>query len=198
MTAIFGAQGLGGLVHGAQVVGDHAVVGGSVFKRLEHQVETLGVGQATGLEVFQHIGVIAGIDHNGDVFVVFGRRTHHGRAANVDVLDGGRQVATRLVDGGFEWVEVYRDQVDRLDAVLVHDVVVNAATAQDAAVDFRVQGFYPAVHHFREAGVIGDFNRGHAVVLQQLERTASGQDLDAEGFQFTGEIKDSGFVGNAD
>jgi hypothetical protein len=125
-------------------------------------------------------------------------RTDHGRAADIDVLDGGRQVAARLVDGCFEGIEVNGYQIDRLDAVLVHDVVVNAATAQDAAVDFRVQGFNPPVHHFSKAGVVGNFNSGHAVVLQQLERTAGGEDLDAEGFQFTGEIKDSGFVGNAD
>ena len=130
--------------------------------------------------------------------MVFCCRTDHGRAADIDVLDGGRQVAARLGDGGFERVEVNRDQIDRLDAVLAHDVIVNAATAQDATVDFRVQGFHPTVHHFCKAGVVRDFNSGNAVVLQQLERTASGQDLDAEGFQFTGEIKDSGFVGNAD
>ena len=197
-AAVFGAQCLGGLVHGTQVVGDHAVVGSGVFKRLEHQVETLCVGQATGLEVFQNAGVIAGIDHDGYVFVVFCSRTDHGRAADVDVFDGGRQVAAWLGDGGFERVEVNGYQVDRLDAVLAHDVVVDAATAQNATVDFRVQGLDPTVHHFCKAGVISHFNGGYAVVLQQLERTASGQDLDAEGFQFTGEIKDSGFVGNAD
>jgi hypothetical protein len=171
-----------GLVHGAHVVGDHAVVGGGVFERLEHQVEALGVGQAAGLEAFDDAGVVAGVDHDGHVFVVLGCRTDHGRAADVDVLDGGRQVAARLVDGGFERVEVDRNQVDRLDAVLVHDGVVDTATAEDAAVDFRVQGLDPTVHHFGEAGVVGHFHCGNAVVLQQLERAAGGEDLDAEGF----------------
>lgn len=41
-------KGVLGLVDGAHVVGDHAVVGGSVLERLEHQVEALGVGQAAG------------------------------------------------------------------------------------------------------------------------------------------------------
>ncbi len=34
------------LVDGAQVVGDHAVVGGGVLEGRERQVEALGVGQA--------------------------------------------------------------------------------------------------------------------------------------------------------
>jgi hypothetical protein len=114
--------------------------------------------------------------------VVLGCRTDHGRAADVDVLDGGRQVAAWLVDGGFERVQVDRNQVDRLDAVLVHDGVVDTATAEDAAVDFRVQGLDPTVHHFGETGVVRHFHCGNAVVLQQLEGPAGGEDLDAEGF----------------
>ena len=198
LAAAFGAEGFSRLVHGAHVVGDHAVVGGGVFERLEHQVETLCVGQAASLEVFQDVGVVAGIHHDGHVFVVFGGGANHGRAADIDVFDCGRQVAAWLVDGGFERVEVNGHQVDRLDAVLVHDVVVNAATTEDTAMDFRVQGLHPTVHHFRKTCVVRHFNSGNTVVLQQLERTASGEDLDAEGFQFTGEIKDSGFIGNAD
>ncbi|MNK86120.1 hypothetical protein D3C87_1060230 [compost metagenome] len=197
-AAAGGREGFGCLVHGAHVVGDHAVVGGGVLEGLEHQVETLGVGQATGLEAFQDAGVIAGVDHDGHVFMVFRCRTDHGRAADVDVLDGGRQVAAWLVDGGFERVQVDRYQVDRLDAVLVHDGVVDTATTEDPAVDFRVQGLHPAVHHFRKAGVISDFHCGNAVVLQQLERSAGGEDLDAQGFKLLGEFEDPGLVGNAD
>ncbi len=198
LAAAFGAEGFGGLINGAHVVGDHAVVAGGVFERLEHQVETLSIGQATGLEVFQHAGVVAGIDHNGHVFVVLGRRADHGRAADVDVFDGGRQVTAGFVDGGFERVEVDGHQVDRLDAVLVHDRVVGAATAEDAAVDFRVQGLDPTVHHFCETGVVRDFYCGHAVVLQQFEGPARGEDFHAQSFQLTGKFEDPGLVGDTD
>ena len=198
LAAAFGAQGWRRLVHGAHVVGDHAVIGGGVFERLEHQVEALGVGQATGLEVFQDAGVVAGIDHDGHVFMVLGRRAHHGRAADIDVFDGGRQVATWLVDGGFERVEVNGHQVDRLDAVLGHDGVVDAATAEDAAVDFRVQGLDATVHHFCETGVVRDFYCGHAVVLQQFEGPARGEDFHTQGFQLPGKFEDPGLVGNTD
>ncbi|MNP30940.1 hypothetical protein D3C76_1240380 [compost metagenome] len=82
--------------------------------------------------------------------------------------------------------------------MLVHDGVVDTATTEDPAVDFRVQGLHPAVHHFREACVIRDFHCGNAVVLQQLERPAGGEDLDAQGFKLLGEFEDPGLVGNAD
>jgi hypothetical protein len=82
--------------------------------------------------------------------------------------------------------------------VLVHDGVVGAATAEDAAVDFRVQGLDPAIHHFGEAGVVGHFHRVYAVVLEQLVGAAGGQDLDTELLQLTGEFEDTGLVGDAD
>ncbi|MOA21610.1 hypothetical protein D3C78_1421120 [compost metagenome] len=130
--------------------------------------------------------------------MVLRRGTDHGRAADVDVLDGGRQIAVGLGHGGLERVQVDRHQVDRLDAVLFHHRAVDVATAEDAAMHFRVQGLHPAVHHFREAGVVGHFHGGDAVVLEQLVGTAGGKDFHAEGSQLTGEVDDAGLVGNAD
>ncbi len=82
--------------------------------------------------------------------------------------------------------------------MFAHDGVVDAATAEDTAVDFRVQGLHPAIHHFRETGVVRHFHSVHGVVAQQLEGTAGGENLHAQGLQFTSEIKDPGLVGNAD
>ena len=194
----FGGQSARRLVDGAQVVGDHAVVGSGVFEGLQRQVETLGVAQAAGLEGGDDVGVVAGVDHDGDVLMVLRRAADHGRAADVDVLDGVGQVAIRLGHGGFEGIEVDRDQVDRLDAVLFHHRAVQGATAEDAAVDLRVQGLHAAVHHLREAGVVSHFHCGYAVVLEQLVGTAGGENLDTEGGQFASEFEDTGLVGNAD
>ena len=47
-----------------------------------------------------------------------------------------------------------------VDAVLGHHRIVLATAGEDATVYFRVQGFYTAIHHFREAGVVGDFDGG--------------------------------------
>lgn len=169
-----------------------------MLERLEGQVETLGVGQAAGLEGFDHGGVVAGIDHDGDILVVLRRRTDHGRPADIDVLDGGRQVAVGPGHRGLEGIQVDRHQVDRLDAVLLHDRAVQVAATEDTAMHLRVQGLHPTVHHFREAGVVGHFHGRDAVVPEQLVGAAGGKDFHAEGDQLTGEVDDAGLVGNAD
>ena len=51
-------------------------------------------------------------------------------------------------------IEVDADEVDRLDAVLLHrgDVLGVVAQGEQAAVDFGMQRLDPAVHHLGEAG----------------------------------------------
>ena len=49
---------------------------------------------------------------------VFGRTTHHGGAADVDVFDDGVKIV-RFGDGFFEGVEVHAHKVDARDAVFV-------------------------------------------------------------------------------
>ena len=197
-AAVFGGQGVAALVDGAQVVGDHAVIGRGVLEGLEGQVEALRVAQAADFQGVDDRGIVAGIDHDGHVFVVFRSRTHHGWATDIDVLDGVGEVTTRLGHGGGEGVQVDCHQVDRLDAVLVHHRAVEGATTEDAAVDLRVQGFHPAIHHFWKTGVIGHFHCRHAIVLEQLVGAAGGEDFHVEGNELAGEFKDAGLVGDAD
>src|SRR5690606_6902154 len=99
---------------------------------------------------------------------------------------------------GGEGVEVDHHHVDGLDAVLRHHPVVDAPAAEDAAVDLRVQGLDPAVHHLREAGVVRHFHRRDAVVPEQAEGAAGGEDLHPQLAQGTGKVQDAGLVGNAD
>src|SRR5690606_8873878 len=147
----------------------------------EGQVEALRVAEATGLEGFDDAGIVAGVDHDGHVLMIFRGGTHHGRPADVDVLDGVGQRAVRLAHGGRKGVEVDRHQVDRLDAVLGHHRAVQVTTAKNAAVDLRVQGLDPAIHHFRKTGVVGNFHSGNSAVLEQLEGATRGENLDAQG-----------------
>src|SRR5690554_1487355 len=154
-----GAREIGIVVIGgaaSQIVGDGTVVSGGVFKGFYRQVKTGVPGQlaAVGVEFLQNPVIVAGIHDDGDVVVVLGGRADHGRAPDVDVLDGRGQVAVRVGDRVFKRVEIYYYHVDGADAVFCHHGIVGAAPAQDAAVDFRVQGFYPAVHHLRETRVV--------------------------------------------
>src|SRR5690606_9012688 len=89
-------------------------------------------------------------------------------------------------------------QIDRLDAVLFHDRTVLCATAEDAAVGLRGKGLDAAVHHFRESGLVGDFDRGHAVVPAQLAGAVGGVVLDTGSSPCESEVEDGGLVGIAD
>ncbi len=183
----------------AQVVGDHAVVAGGVFEGLHGEVKAGLVGEAAGrLDLGQHRAVIGGIDYDADVGVVLGGRAHHGRAADVDVLDGIGQGAVGLGHGGGEGVEVDHHEVDAGNAVLGHHGIVLAAAAKDAAVDLGMQRLHAAVHHLRETGVVGDFGHRDAAVAQQLEGAAGGQQRDACLAEFAGEVDDAGLVGDGD
>jgi hypothetical protein len=168
-----------------------------VLEGLHGEVEAGFVGQATSrLDFGQHGAVVGRIDHDADVSVILGGRAHHGWSADVDVLDGIRQGAVRLGDSGRKRVEIHDDQINAADAVLGHHRIVLAATAKDAAVDLRVQRLHAAVHHFREAGVIGHFGDGNAVVLEQLVGAAGGQQFHAGLAEVTGKVDDAGLVGD--
>ena len=61
-------------------------------------------------------------------------------------------------------------------------------------MDLRVQCLDPAIHHFGEAGEVGDFPYGGALISQQLVGSAGREELDPEGAQITGEVGDAGLV----
>src|SRR5690606_21085558 len=184
----------------AKVVGDGAVVGGGVLERLDRQIEAQPIGQGTtiGVHVLQHAGVVAGVGDDAHVGIVLRRGAHHGGAADIDVLDGVFQAAIRVGDGPLEGVEVRHHQINGLDVVIRHDLIILAAPAKDAAVHFGVQGLHPSVHHFREAGVIGYFANGDAGLLNGTESAARGEQFHAPVGQGPGEVDNTGFIGNPD
>ena len=108
--------------------------------------------------------------------MVLGGGAQQRRAADVDVLDGGFQVAAGFGHGLLEGIEVDDYQVDGLDAILPHHRVVKAAATQDTAMDEGVEGLDPPRHHLREAGVVGDLGDRDSLFRQQAGGAAGGQD----------------------
>jgi hypothetical protein len=194
------------LREGGEVVGDGRVVAGGVGEGLAGEVEAGLVAQRAGVGLqFGDDGRVVGrfghdADAAGFVAVVLGRCADHGRAADVDVLDGVFQGAVGLGDGGLEGVEVDHHQVDARNVVLFElgQVLGQVAAGEDAAVHLGVQGLDAAVEHFGEAGVVGDVGHRQAGFAQGLGGAAGGQQLDAEGGQLAGEFDDAGFVGDAE
>ena len=184
--------------HGAEVVGNHAVVLGGVLEGRDSQVETGGLGQAVvaGIHFAQQAVVIAGVHHDGHVVMVLGGGTNHGRATDVDVFDGIFEGATGFGHGIGEGIEVNHHHVDGLDGMLGHDGIVLTATAENAAVYLGVQGLDPAIHHFREAGVVGHFGDRQALFGQQAGGATGRQQFYAAGVQALSEGDDAVFVGH--
>ncbi len=115
--------------------------------------------QRLAFELFEHAVVVGRIDDYNNAIVVLRCGPNHRRPADVYVFD--RIVDRRIFacDRLFEWVEVYNQHVDWLDTVFGHDTLVRAASAKQAAVDFRVQGLDAAIHDLGEAGLVRDIDR---------------------------------------
>ena len=134
------------------------------------------------------------------MFPVFRGRAHHGRAADVDVFNRVFQCTVWFGDGSGEGIEVDAHEVDVANAVFFHlgDVLVQIATAEDAAVDFRMQGFHAAVEHFGKTGIVGNFDNGNACISQELCCTAGRKDFYTELSQGLGKFDCACLVGQAD
>ncbi len=167
-----------------------------MLEGFDRQIEAGGKAQAVAVAVHlaDHAVIVGRLDHDGNVLVVLGGGADHGRAADVDVLDGVFQGATGLGDGGGEGIEVDHHHVDGGDVVLSHDGVIPVATAEDATVNLGVQSLDAAVHHLGETGVVGDFGDRQTGLGQQLGGATGGEQIDTTLAQGAGELKDSGLV----
>ena len=147
-------------------------------------------------EFGEHLFVVGGLDHDRHVGMVLGGGADHRRPADVDVLDA-IVVGGAFGDGGLERIKVHHQEIDRLDAVLLHrrGVLLVGADAQQAAMHFRVQGLDPAIHHFRKTGQLGDVDHLEAGIFQRLGGAAGGNEFDAVAGERGGEFGEAGLVG---
>lgn len=85
--------------------------------------------------------------------MVFGRRPHHGRPADVDVFYRFFRRYARPGNGFPEGIEIDHHQIDGLDALFLKlSHMFRQGPGQDGAVDFGVEGFDPTVQNFRKTG----------------------------------------------
>ena len=186
---------------GRQVVADGAVVLADAVERGDGQRELgLLADAAAGLQLGQHAGVLAGVGQHRHVLPVLGGAAHHGRAADVDVLDCVFQRTAGLGDRGFKRVKIHHQQINGVNAVRLQrgHVLGQIAPRQQAAVDLGVQGLDAAVQHFRKAGQLGHFGHRQALLGQQLGGAAGGDELHAQGVQAAGQFDDTGLVGDGE
>ncbi len=178
---------------GREPAGNARIVAGRVRERLRREAlaERARGRAAVRIELSLEFRIVGRVDDHGDVGVVLGRAAQHGRAADVDVLDRLVRCDAGACDGLREWIEVDDQQVDRADAVCRHHRIIDAATAEQPAVDARVKRLHAAVHDLGKAGVVGDFTHRDGELLQQLRGSAGRQQLDAASVQRACELGDA-------
>ena len=174
----------------AEVVGNGTVIPCGMLKCFNRQTETCRCTDFTlaGRHFFQHLCIVGTVDQHGNCSVIFSRCANQCRATDIDVLDGVSQITIRIGNSLFEGIQVNHHHVDGGNAMFLHHRVVGAAPTQDTAVNFRMQGLDATRHHFRETGIVGDFDHRYPVVGQQFGGTAGGQDLDPGVTQLPGEF----------
>ncbi|MNN22236.1 hypothetical protein D3C81_1355870 [compost metagenome] len=191
-------HGCVGRGHGRQVVADRRVVLRHAVERGDGQRKALRGGElaVVAVEFGQQRVVLVRAGGHGHAGEILGGAAQHCRAADIDVLNRIGQRAVGLGGDRLERIQVQHQQVDRRDAVLRHHRIIGTGAAQQAAMDHRVQGLDPAIHHFRETGDVGDILHRQAGVADGLGGTAGGQQLDIAGGQGTGQFDQTGLVGN--
>ena len=135
--------------------GDGHVVLGDVGEGPRREPAALVEREAAVAQRGHHERVRQRVRHDGDARVVLGRGAHHGRAADIDLLDAGVDVRTRG-DRFPERVQVAHQQVERFDTQLAElfHVCRQAQVREQAGVHLRVQRLHPSVEALREPGEV--------------------------------------------
>ncbi len=118
--------------------------------------------------------VIGRRGNDGDVLKILGCRTHHRRAADVDVFDHVLELDAGFRGGLLERVEIHHHHVDGLNAVLLHrgDMLFILTDVQNAAVHLGMKRLDSAIEHFRKAGKLRNVLDRDTGIAQQLGRAS--------------------------
>ncbi len=180
-------------------VRDGCVIGGGAGVGFGGQTPSQGErgGTLMGRELVEHGLIILRLDDHGDIVVVLGRSADHRGPADIDILDAGLETGA-LIDRRLERVEIDNEQIDRRDAVALHRLGMFGIVAdrQQSAMDLRMQGFYPTVHHLGKSGQLGYVPDLQSCRRERLRGAAGRDQLNTVGGQGAGEFDQSGFIGN--
>ena len=141
--------------------------------------------------------VVGRIGQDSDELVVLGRRAHHRRSTDIDVLD--HFVAFRALGHGcLERIEVDHDQIDRADRMFGHGggMLGIVAHRQQPAVNRGVQRLDAAIHHFRKAGEVRNVLHRQPGLAQRLGGAPGRDQFHAARGQSLAKVHKAGLVGH--
>ena len=156
-------------------------------------------GPVIRLHLAQERLVVRRIGDHGDKTAVLGRRPDHGGPADIDILDTGPIIAA-LGQRLLERIEVHDQQIDRFDPMggHGHQMLVIVAQRQKPAVDRRMQGLDPPIHHLRISGHLGHIAHLQPRHAQHPRRAAGRDQLDPHRGQRAGQFQQPALVRDRD
>ena len=186
--------------HRSEVVGDGRVVPRGVGERLRGEREAGLRRERPGAppHLLDDPRVVVPVRHRGDGGMVLGRGPQQGGPPDVDVLHRLAEPAVRALDRPFEGIQVDGEQVDRLDSLRAHDLVVDTTPPQQAAVDARMEGLDPPGHDLRKAGERRDLGDREPGPGEEAGGAPGRYDLDPEPVQRPREPLDPVLVRDAE
>ena len=186
-------------VPAGEPVRDGTIVGSRVLEGLPRKATALLERRASELQRLVDDRVTRGRRHNRDIRVVLGGRAHHGRPADVDLLDD-RVIRCTRGDRLDERVEVRNDEFERLDPLLCELVLVGlqAQVGEQPRVDGRVERAHPPVERFGITGHVGDLSDRDPRRRNGGCGRTGGDDLHARGRQRGRKLEQLALVADGD
>ena len=105
-----------------QIIADGAVIVGGVREGLFRELELSlrGQGAIVGHQFFGQWRIVGRIGDDGNKAIIFRRRAHHRRSADIDILDGVVQGGARCGNGLLKRIKIHHHHIDGRDAMLSH------------------------------------------------------------------------------
>ena len=139
---------------GRQVLTDHRVVRRGPFKTLSQFKAEFSRNGSAVFSFLPSPGIISRISHNGHRLVVFGRRSEHGRAPDIDKFNRFMKLEVSFCRCRFERIKIHDHEVNRLNPVLpgLLTVAFFRAKIKKPSVNLGMKGLDAAIKHFGKSG----------------------------------------------
>ena len=111
--------------------------------------------------------------------MIFGSRSHHGRATDIDVFNSLIKADIRLCDGLLERIQVHNHDLEWNNPVSLNGGRIGSQcrSSQNCTVNLGVQRFNATIHDLRKSRVGGHVNHRNTGLLQKLASSPGRKNL---------------------
>ena len=122
---------------------------------------------STGFQLCEHGAIIGRITDNCHILPVLGRTAYHGRAPDIDILDGVRHCNSFLRDCLTERIQIDAYKINRAYSLLFKGphVLRKLTSGEYSAMNLGMKSLHPAVQNLRESCDIAYSNGLYSIVI---------------------------------